>query len=74
MYSTYYTQWIYLSTSKCYDDIDVTTSTIQVWSELTALLLLLKAILNWTEHSVREQLCLLEMFKLAVRFDVFDLG
>ena len=36
----------------------------------------LKAVLNWAEHSVREQLCLLEMFKLAVRFliDVFDLG
>ena len=35
-----------------------------------------KAVLNWAEHSVREQLCLLEMFKLAVRFliDVFDLG
>ena len=35
-----------------------------------------KAILNWAEHSVREQLCLLEMFKLAVRFliEVFDLG
>ena len=33
-------------------------------------------VLNWAEHSVREQLCLLEMFKLAVRFliDVFDLG
>ena len=28
----------------------------------------LKTILNWAEHSVREQLCLLEMFKLAVRF------
>ena len=28
----------------------------------------LKAVLNWAEHSVREQLCLLEMFKLAVRF------
>ena len=37
---------------------------------------ILKAVLNWAEHSVREQLCLLEMFKLAVRFliDVFDLG
>ena len=37
---------------------------------------LVKAVLNWAEHSVREQLCLLEMFKLAVRFliDVFDLG
>ena len=37
---------------------------------------LIKAVLNWAEHSVREQLCLLEMFKLAVRFliDVFDLG
>ena len=37
---------------------------------------LLKAVLNWAEHSVREQLCLLEMFKLAVWFliDVFDLG
>ena len=36
----------------------------------------LKAVLNWAEHSVREQLCLLEMFKLAIRFliDVFDLG
>ena len=36
----------------------------------------LKAVLNWAEHSVREQLCLLEMFKLAVWFliDVFDLG
>ena len=35
-----------------------------------------KAVFNWAEHSVREQLCLLEMFKLAVRFliDVFDLG
>ena len=35
-----------------------------------------KAVLNWAEHSVREQLCLLEMFKLPVRFliDVFDLG
>ena len=35
-----------------------------------------KAVLNWAEHSVREQLCLLEMFKLAVPFliDVFDLG
>ena len=35
-----------------------------------------KAVLNWAEHSVREQLCLLEMFKLAVRFliDVFGLG
>ena len=35
-----------------------------------------KAVLNWAEHSVREQLCLLEIFKLAVRFliDVFDLG
>ena len=35
-----------------------------------------KAVLNWAEHSVREQLCLLEMFKLVVRFliDVFDLG
>ena len=35
-----------------------------------------KAVLNWAEHSVREQLCLLEMFKLAVRFliDVFDVG
>ena len=35
-----------------------------------------KAVLNWAEHSVREQLCLLEMFKLAVWFliDVFDLG
>ena len=35
-----------------------------------------KAVLNWTEYSVRERLCLLEMFKLAVRFliDVFDLG
>ena len=34
------------------------------------------AVLYWAEHSVREQLCLLEMFKLAVRFliDVFDLG
>ena len=33
-------------------------------------------VLNWAEHSVREQLCPLEMFKLAVRFliDVFDLG
>ena len=39
-------------------------------------LIRLKAVLNWAEHSVREQLCLLEMFKLAVRFliDVFDLG
>ena len=27
-----------------------------------------KAVLNWAEHSVHEQLCLLEMFKLAVRF------
>ena len=36
----------------------------------------IKAVLNWAEHSVREQLCLLEMFKLTVRFliDVFDLG
>ena len=36
----------------------------------------LKAVLNWAEHSVREQLYLLEMFKLVVRFliDVFDLG
>ena len=36
----------------------------------------LKAVLNWAEHSVHEQLCLLEMFKLAVWFliDVFDLG
>ena len=36
----------------------------------------LKAVLNGAEHSVREQLCLLEMFKLVVRFliDVFDLG
>ena len=36
----------------------------------------LKAVLNWAEHSVREQLCLLEIFKLAVRFliDVFDQG
>ena len=36
----------------------------------------IKAVLNWAEHSVREQLCLLEMFKLAVQFltDVFDLG
>ena len=35
-----------------------------------------KAILNWAKHSVHEQLCLLEMFKLAVWFliDVFDLG
>ena len=34
-----------------------------------------KAVLNWAEHSVHEQLCLLEMFKLVVRFliDVFDL-
>ena len=36
----------------------------------------LKAALNWAEHSVHEQLCLLEMFKLAVWFliDVFELG
>ena len=36
----------------------------------------LKAVLNWAERSVHEQLCLLEMFKLAVWFliDVFDLG
>ena len=36
----------------------------------------LKAVLNWVEHSVHEQLCLLEIFKLAVWFsiDVFDLG
>ena len=36
----------------------------------------IKAVLNWAEHSVREQLCLLEMFKLVVWFliDVFDLG
>ena len=36
----------------------------------------LKAVLNWAEHSVHEQLCLLEMFKLAVWFltDVLDLG
>ena len=35
-----------------------------------------KAVLNWAEHSVREQLCLFEMFKLAVRFiiDVFNIG
>ena len=35
-----------------------------------------KAVLNLAEHSIREQLCLLEMFKLAVWFliDVFDLG
>ena len=34
------------------------------------------AVLNWAEHSVHEQLCLLEMFKLAVWFliDVFELG
>ena len=44
--------------------------------EIMCLFLLVKAVLNWAEHSVREQLCLLEMFKLAVRFliDVFDLG
>ena len=37
---------------------------------------ILKAVLNWAEHSVREQLCLLEIFKFAVRFliDVFDHG
>ena len=37
---------------------------------------LLRAVLNWAEHSVHEQLCLLEMFKLAVWFliDVFELG
>ena len=37
---------------------------------------LLNRVLNWAEHNVREQLCLLEMFKLAVWFliDVFDLG
>ena len=37
---------------------------------------LVKAVLNWAEHSVREQLCLLEIVKLAVWFliDVFDLG
>ena len=37
---------------------------------------LIKAVLNWAEHSVREQLCLFDMFKLAVRFliDVFELG
>ena len=36
---------------------------------------LLKVVLNWAEHSVHEQLCLLEMFKLAVWFliDVFEL-
>ena len=36
----------------------------------------LKAVLNWAEHSVHEQLCLLEMFKFAVWFliDVFELG
>ena len=36
----------------------------------------IEAVLNWAEHSVREQLCLLEMFKLSVWFliDVFDLG
>ena len=35
-----------------------------------------KAVLDWAEHSVHEQLCLLEMFKLAVWFfiDVFELG
>ena len=35
-----------------------------------------KAVLNWAEHSLHEQLCLLEMFKLVVWFliDVFDLG
>ena len=45
--------------------------------EIKSLLsLFLKPVLNWAEHSVREQLCLLEMFKLAVWFliDVFDLG
>ena len=38
--------------------------------------LMVKAVLNWAEHSVHEQLCLLEMLKLAVWFliDVFDLG
>ena len=47
-----------------------------VCSETRDRMLALKAVLNWAEHSVREQLCLLEMFKLAVRFviDVFDLG
>ena len=52
--------------------IDVSTS-----SELLAdIKFSLKAVLNWAEHSVREQLCLLEMFKLTVWFltDVFDLG
>ena len=36
----------------------------------------LKAVLNWAKHSVHEQLCLLEIFKLAVWFliHVFDLG
>ena len=36
----------------------------------------LRPFLIGAEHSVCEQLCLLEMFKLAVRFliDVFDLG
>ena len=35
-----------------------------------------KTVLNWAEHSVHEQLCVLEMFKLAVWFliDVFELG
>ena len=46
------------------------------WRAQTTLEIFLKAILNWAEHSVCEQLCLLEMFKLAVWFliDVFDLG
>ena len=40
------------------------------------LMLTLKAVLNWAEYSVREQLCLLEIFKLVVWFliDVFDHG
>ena len=44
--------------------------------KLSSLLLFLKAVLNWAEHSVHEQLCLLEMFKLEVWFliDVLNLG
>ena len=35
-----------------------------------------KAVLHWAQTCVYEQLCLLEIFKLAVSFlvDVFDLG
>ena len=48
----------------------------QAWTLSNQQTTTLKAVLNWTEHSVREQLCLLEMFRLAVWFliDVFDLG